>query len=90
MNLKNSVKKTPVVDGSGLKNSLERRVIKYLEKDPRFGLKDKKCLMVCAMDRFGMAESLVEAGCNMMFGDLIFALDVDKPLIYPGRTGRTS
>jgi hypothetical protein len=80
MNLKKVVKKTPVVDGSGLKNSLERRVIKHLETDPRFEFKEKNCLMVCAMDRFGMAESLVDAGCNMMFGDLIFALDVDKPL----------
>jgi hypothetical protein len=80
LKMKNTVKKTPVVDGSGLKNSLERRVIQRLREDPRFKLKSKNCLMVCAMDRFGMAESFVEAGCNMMFGDLIFALDVDKPL----------
>jgi len=80
MKLKNVVKITPVVDGSGLKNSLERRVIKVLESDPRFSFKGKNCLMVCAMDRFGMAESLVEAGCDMIFGDLIFALDIDKPL----------
>jgi len=30
--------------------------------------------MVCAVDRFGMAESLWEAGAVMTFGDLIFAL----------------
>lgn len=80
MKLSEVVKNTPVVDGSGLKNSLERRVIELLKEDPRFEFKGKNCLMVCAMDRFGMAESLVEAGCNMIFGDLIFALDIDKQL----------
>ncbi|MFP4498847.1 MAG: quinate 5-dehydrogenase [Vulcanimicrobiota bacterium] len=80
MKLFKTVKETPVVDGSGLKNSLERSVIQKLADDPRFTLKHRNCLLVCGMDRFGMAESLVEAGCNMIFGDLVFALDVDKPL----------
>lgn len=80
MKLKKVLKKTPLVDGSGLKNTLERRVIKLLELDPRFDFKGKNCLVVCAMDRFGLAQSFVEAGCNMIFGDLIFALDVDKTI----------
>jgi hypothetical protein len=80
LKLKNAVKSTPVVDGSGLKNTLERAVVNYLEKDPRFSLREKKVLMVCAMDRFGMAEAFVDAGCVMLFGDLIFALDKDQPI----------
>lgn len=80
LKLMQTVKKTPVVDGSGLKNSLERRVIQMLQEDSRFRFKGQNCLLVCGMDRFGMAESLVEAGCNMIFGDLIFALDSDKEL----------
>lgn len=32
------------------------------------------------MDRFGMAESLEQAGANVVYGDLIFALGVDKPI----------
>ncbi|MCL5036043.1 MAG: quinate 5-dehydrogenase [Chloroflexi bacterium] len=80
MRLKEAVKKTPVVDGSGLKNSLERDVIRKMAEDPRFRLKGKKVLMVCAMDRFGMAEALVEAGCRMLFGDFIFTLGIEKPL----------
>ncbi len=74
------VKKTPVVDGSGLKDTLERVTIKELQKDGRIPLADRKVLMVCAMDRFGMAEALVEAGANVVFGDLIFAVGIDKPL----------
>ena len=78
--LMNAVKITPVVDGSGLKNSLERWVISQLEQDPRFNFKGTNCLLVCGMDRFGMAESLTRAGCNMVFGDLIFALDRDEEI----------
>ena len=68
--------KTPVVDGSGLKNTLERKVIAYLQNEMGMVFANKKVLMVCAVDRFGMAQSLVEAGAKMTFGDLIFALGV--------------
>ncbi|MCD6309337.1 MAG: quinate 5-dehydrogenase [Candidatus Eremiobacteraeota bacterium] len=80
MRLKESVRQTPVVDGSGLKNTLEHNVIRQMASDSRFNLKGKKALMVCAMDRFGMAEALAEAGCRTLFGDFIFALGIEKPL----------
>ncbi|WP_418791372.1 quinate 5-dehydrogenase [Phosphitispora sp. TUW77] len=66
--------KSPVVDGSGLKNTLERNVIAYLQNELGIVFANKKVLMVCAVDRFGMAESLSAAGAEMTFGDLIFAL----------------
>ncbi len=69
-----AAKKSPVVDGSGLKNTLERKVIAYLQNELGMVFANKKVLMVCAVDRFGMAESLAEAGADMTFGDLIFAL----------------
>ncbi len=74
------LKKTPAVDGSGLKNTLEPEILEFIKKDPRFPLKDKNVLMVCAMDRLGMAEAFVEAGCNMVFGDIMFALGKDQPI----------
>jgi hypothetical protein len=37
-------------------------------------------LMVSALDRFGMAAALVEAGADVTFGDFIFALGIDKPV----------
>lgn len=74
--LKNAVKRTPVVDGSGLKHTLERNTIKYIEENDIIALKDKTVLMVAGVDRFGMAEAFVDAGCNMIFGDLIFGLDI--------------
>ncbi len=71
---------TPVVDGSGLKNTLERWVIRHLHQEAGIQLADKKVLMVCGVDRFGMAEALVEAGSEMIFGDLVFALGIPLPL----------
>ncbi len=79
-NMMDSVKKTPVVDGSGLKDTLERVTIESLEADGRITVKGRKVLIVSAMDRFGLAEAVIRAGANVVFGDLIFALGIDKPL----------
>ena len=72
--------KTPVVDGSGLKNTLEREAVGYLQNDLGMNLRGVQVLMVSALDRFGMAQALVEAGAEVLFGDFIFALDLDKPV----------
>ncbi|MGM9998734.1 MAG: quinate 5-dehydrogenase [Candidatus Bruticola sp.] len=74
-------KKTPVVDGSGLKNTLEREIIRMLSSDKRIPLQGSKVLMVCALDRFGMAGALEEAGAKVTYGDLIFSLDLDQPIL---------
>jgi len=75
-----AAKKTPAVDGSGLKNTLERSAVAFLQNDLGMSLRGKKVLMVSALDRFGMAQALVEAGADVLFGDFIFALDLDKPV----------
>lgn len=75
-----SVKTTPVVDGSGLKDTLERATVQKLEKDGRIAIKGRKVLLVSAMDRFGLAEAIIQAGANVVFGDMIFAMGIDKPL----------
>jgi len=80
LKLKNCAKITPVVDGSSLKNTLERRVIEYLEADYGFSFRGKKVLMVSGVDRFGMAEALESRGARILFGDLIFGLGVPIPL----------
>ena len=80
LNLLNVLKKTPAVDGSGLKNSLEAEVIRTIANDERFPLDKKHVLMVSAVDRFGMAEAFVSAGAEMIFGDLIFSMATDKPI----------
>ena len=81
LRLQDAVKQTPVVDGSGLKNTLERETVRKLAENPELGLQGKKVLMVCAMDRFGMAEALEEAGADNVYGDMIFSLGIDKPIL---------
>ena len=81
LRLQSAVKTTPVVDGSGLKNTLERETVRTLARDSRLDLKGKKVLLVCAMDRFGMAEALEEAGADTVYGDMIFNLGLDKPIL---------
>ncbi len=71
---------TPVVDGSGLKNTLEREAVRFLSDELGVELRGRRVLMVSALDRFGMAQALVEAGADVLFGDFIFALDLDKPV----------
>lgn len=75
-----AARETPMVDGSGLKGTLERRVIRLLVDDYGLDLRGKTALLVCAMDRFGMAQALVEAGCRVIMGDLMFGLGVPVPL----------
>jgi len=72
--------KTPIVDGSGLKNTLERRVIRYLATSGRIPLAGKKALLVSGVDRWGMAEGLTQAGCRLTIGDLMFGLGIPVPL----------
>jgi len=78
--LARAVTKSPIVDGSGLKSTLERRVIRYLANSQTVPLQGKKALLVSGVDRWGMAEGLTQAGCILTCGDLIFALGLPVPL----------
>ena len=80
LKLMEAVKTTPVVDGSGLKNTLERETINYLLRNTNLIKPDTRVLMVSAVDRFGMAESFAAAGCDLTFGDLIFAAGIPYPI----------
>ncbi|BCJ87376.1 quinate 5-dehydrogenase [Effusibacillus dendaii] len=72
--------KTPICDGSGLKDTLERVVVHQLADDPLIRLRRKKVLLVSGVDRFGMAEALVENDCEVVFGDLLFGLGISVPI----------
>ncbi|MBV9232800.1 MAG: quinate 5-dehydrogenase [Candidatus Eremiobacteraeota bacterium] len=80
LRLLEAAKTTPVVDGSGLKNTLERKAVAFMREDLGMELRGKRVLMVSALDRFGMAQALVDAGADVLFGDFIFALDKDMPV----------
>ncbi|MGE5417619.1 MAG: quinate 5-dehydrogenase [Acidobacteriota bacterium] len=69
-------KKTPMVDGGGIKNVLERQSMEWAAREGLIDFQGKKALMVCAVDRPGMAKGLVDLGCDTVFGDLIYALGI--------------
>lgn len=72
--------KTPMVDGSGLKNTLERKCILDVQHDGIYDLRGKRVLMVSGVDRFGMAEAFEEVGARLTVGDLIYTIGVPIPL----------
>lgn len=78
LRLAQCLQKTPCVDGSGLKDTLEAEVVRQLAG--LFALRGARVLVVSALDRFGLAQALVEAGARVTFGDKIFALDLDQPI----------
>lgn len=72
--LARAAQKTPIVDGSGLKNTLERRVIAHLQAEAGMDFQGRKVLLVSGADRFGMAEALAAAGADLTCGDLMFTV----------------
>ncbi|MBN1313976.1 MAG: hypothetical protein JXA42_00850 [Anaerolineales bacterium] len=74
------VEKTPIVDGGGLKNTLEHQVMRYIEKEIGAEIPIKRAMNTVALDRYGMSKGLVEAGYQVVFCDLMFALGIPIPL----------
>ncbi len=72
-----AVAKTPIVDGSGLKGAVEGDVVRYMAEDLGLDLSGKKVLIPSAVDRWGMAMGFADAGCEMTYADLLYALGID-------------
>lgn len=76
------VRQTPIVDGSGLKNTLERRVAPYMES--QIGIpQPRRVLLTSGADRWGMAMSFFDSGYKCIIGDLMFGLGLPIPLRSP-------
>ena len=74
------IHKTPVVDGTGLKTTLERGSAAFLEQAVGAQVQPKRALFTAGSDRWGMSVGFLEQGYDCVFGDLMFALDVPIPL----------
>jgi len=72
------VKKTPLVDGGGLKNTLENKATPFIEQHIQKYLEEhgRKVLITVGVDRWGLSKSFAEAGYETVFGDLMFGLDI--------------
>jgi hypothetical protein len=75
-----NVHQTPVVDGRGLKHTLERRVFELaapaLGGVPSF----QKAFIPVAADRMGLATAVSEVSQSVIFGDLMVALNLPLPV----------
>ena len=74
------VKQTPVVDGAGLKMTLENRVVPFIEAQIGDYITEKRALVTAGADRWGMTKGLLDGGYECVFGDLMFAFGIPIPL----------
>ncbi len=76
------VKLTPLVDGVGLKNTLENKSAAFLQAKigDYIAQRGRKVFVVSGADRWGMSTSFTEAGYECVFGDIMFGLGLPFPL----------
>ena len=77
--VRQAIKISKVGDGNGVKHLLAPLAIQALGEHG-VELRGKKALKTTAVDRYGMAKALVDAGCDVTFGDFIFALGLPIPI----------
>jgi hypothetical protein len=72
------VKKTPLVDGTGLKNTLENKAPAFIDQKigDYINSRGRKVLVVAGVDRWGLSKAFVDIGYEIVFGDLMFGLGI--------------
>jgi hypothetical protein len=70
------VKKTPLVDGGGLKNTLENKAPAFLDVKVGDYIRQhgRKVFVTLGADRWGLSRSFSETGYETVFGDLMVGL----------------
>jgi len=76
------VKMTPVVDGCGLKNTLEAQSARILEEEinPYLSEVGRRALVMTAVDRYGLLRTFIDGGYECLFGDALFSLGLRLPI----------
>lgn len=70
------VKHTPVVDGGGLKQTLERQLGPFIEQEIGDEINPKRAMVTAGVDRYGSVVSFAEMGYELLIGDLGFGLGI--------------
>lgn len=68
------VKETPLVDGAGIKNTLENGLAPFIDTHIGDYVQEKKAFITLGVDRWGLTTSFLDAGYECVFGDLMFGL----------------
>jgi hypothetical protein len=76
------VNQTPIVDGAGLKNTLENHVAPFMESQikPYLDEVGRKAFITLGVDRWGMTKSFLDGGYECVFGDIMFGLGLPIPV----------
>lgn len=80
MPLIKDVHHTPVVDGTGLKMTLENKITDVINHELNGVIKEKRAFVAVALDRWGSAKAFIEDGYECVFGDLMFSLGLEIPI----------
>lgn len=70
------VKHTPLVDGNGLRCTLEPKVREILTGELADYIKEKNAFVLAGIDRWGLTSTIAGLGYNCVFGDLMFGLGI--------------
>jgi hypothetical protein len=73
------VKKTPLLDGTGLKMTLETQVARTIQ-EANIEVNPKRAFIAVALDRWGTAHAFLDDNYDCIFGDFMFSLGVPVPL----------
>lgn len=81
---RDAVKISKYGDGNGVKGILEKRAFESLEKhlNEKEGrtLKGLPAMHTSVVDRYSMGKAMVDAGLDVIFGDMMFALGLPFPI----------
>ena len=72
------VEQTPVVDGTGLKITLESKAAPFLDAHIKDYIDERgrKAFVMTGADRWGLTKSFLDAGYACTFGDMMFSLGI--------------
>jgi hypothetical protein len=74
------VKTTPIVDGTGLKMTLEKKITDVINTELHGVVSEKRAFVAVALDRWGSARAFLDDGYDVIFGDLMFAMGLGIPV----------
>jgi hypothetical protein len=81
------VNKTPLVDGGGLKNTLENKAPAFLDEKigDYINALGRKVLITVGVDRWGLSKSFADAGYETVYGDFMFGLGIPIAIRKPSQ-----
>jgi predicted amino acid dehydrogenase len=85
--LRDAARKTPVVDGSGIRPGLERWGVVLAQRAEPGIFAEKRVLMMPGLNHVGLASSLARHGCQVRYADPVIFFDLPQ---FPGVARKTT